>query len=90
MTVVEAFGKIENCWVDEINNWNQEKVTNLWSNIGHKHIFAKYSDVSDSRVEGSSWITLLNKMTRKGAFKRKREDCLNDMEWNRSIYSHCT
>ena len=87
MSVVETYGRMENCWI-EGTDWDQEKVTNLWSSIGHKHIFTKYSNVRDSRVEGGAWITILNKTTKFGAFKKERKDCSSEAEWNRSIYRY--
>ena len=40
-----------------------------------------------SRFDTLSWVTVMNKMVRKGAFKIHITHCEDEDQWNRSIYN---
>ena len=87
MTVVEKYGRDENCWVNRKSEWTAAKVSSLWAAIGRKHIYGKFANHNGSRRMTLAWKTLLNRMIAKGAFKRKREQCKTDAQWEVSIFN---
>lgn len=77
MAVVEMYARLENCWYDE---WDAQKVSSMWSSIGNKHIYSKFSSAKDSRNFTGTWRAIHNTMQRKGAFKKTRSACKSDDE----------
>lgn len=87
MAVIEHYARKENCWINRGEKWNHSKVTKMWAAIGHRYIF-KYGNANDSRLESASWTTMLNKMVKHGAFKKERNRCKDNSEWELSIYNN--
>jgi len=85
--VVEKYGRAENCWMDRKSEWSPARVSKRWNPVGRKHIYAKYNIKNDSRIINIAWKTMHNKMLKKGAFKKKREMCADDVMWDLSIYN---
>ena len=83
--VVEHYAKIEKCWIEKDANLSDVKL--MWDAVSNKYLYKIYAGQEESRQFSSSWSTMLNKMVRKGAFKRSRDKCKNDDEWSRSIYN---
>ena len=86
MKVVEHFARLEGCWITKASDATPVNVTKMWNSIQYKYIAERYIDENTSRYLSGSWRTVLNKMQKKGAFKRTRADCSNDDEWRNSIY----
>lgn len=89
MRCIKFYAEAENCWV-EGNNISVAAVVKIWQRVGWKWIYRKYAEKSDkkfSRFETLSWQTIVDKMNRRGAFRKNQNDCKNDGEWLRSIYS---
>ena len=84
MAVVEFYAKAEGVWKDSFDDIGE--VNKMWDVIKYKHIYGKYSSVEESRTTTLSWWTLYNKMTKRGAF-RKRANCKSEEEWKISIYN---
>jgi hypothetical protein len=85
MAVVEHYAKIEKCWIEKDAKLSDVKC--MWDAVSNKYLYKIYASQEESRQFSSSWSTMLNKMVRKGAFKRSRDKCKNDDEWSRSIYN---
>ncbi|GFH46011.1 predicted protein [Chaetoceros tenuissimus] len=89
MNCIKFYAEAEKCWI-EGNNISVAAVVKIWQRVGWKWIYQKYAEKSDkkfSRFETLSWQTIVDKMNRRGAFRQKQNDCKNDGEWLRSIYS---
>ena len=86
MSVVEFYAKKEGIWPDRGSSISVSSVNHLWSTVSMKYILPLYGNTHASRQDSVSWSTTLNLMQKKGAFKKKRDNCINDEEWRRSIY----
>jgi len=86
MSVVEFYAKRDGVWPERGSNITVASVNHLWATVSTKYILPLYGNQRASRQDSVSWTTVLNLMQKKGAFKKKRDDCVNDEEWRRSIY----
>ena len=74
MIVVEKDERDENCWVDRKSEWTAAKVSRLWTAIGRKYVYyGKFANHDGSRRMTLAWKTMLNKMVKRGTFKRLKE-----------------
>ena len=86
MSVVEFYAKKEGIWPERGSNVSVASVNHLWATVSTEYILPLYGNQRASRQDSVSWSTTLNLMQKKGAFKKKRDNCINDEEWRRSIY----
>jgi hypothetical protein len=88
MNVIEKYGRSRNCWVERESDWTVDSVSKLWMKIGQKDIFGNFADSDTSKTFTGSWRTMLDKMIKRGAFKKTRDECDNDEMWRLSIYNN--
>ena len=87
MSVVEFYAEAKNCLIQDSDKATIRNVTKVWESIRWIYIHRKYIEMDYSRFDTLSWVTVMNKMVKKGAFKTSRVDCEDEDQWKRSIYN---
>ena len=87
MAVIEKYARHEKCWIEKSCDCTVRNVNTLWKKVS-KYVWQLYGSQVDSRLRTGAWRTMLEKMIRKGAFKKTRaEEAPDNEKWKLSVYN---
>ena len=87
MKVGEKYAHAENCWTETSSKVTDQKVKNMQRKVS-PYIFGIRGSAGYYRLRNEAWRKMLEKIIRKGDFKRIREHADIAEGWKRSIYNN--